>query len=78
MGATSYEAFENFQKWKYTLMTTVLFLLIANPYTYTLVNKLLGKIVKIAGPTGCPTSSGLLVHALVFTLLLRLLMELKI
>ena len=78
MGATSYEAFENFQKWKYTLMTTVLFLLIANPYTYTLVNKLFGKIIKIAGPTGCPTTGGLLVHTLVFTLLLRLLMELKV
>ena len=78
MGATSYEAFENFQKWKYTLMTTILFLLSANPYTYTLVNKLFGKIIKIAGPTGCPTTGGLLVHALVFTLLLRLLMELKV
>jgi hypothetical protein len=78
MGETSYQAFENMQKWKYTLITTVIFLLIANPFTYSLVNKLLGKIVKIAGPTGCPTKAGLLVHALVFTLLLRLVMEIKV
>ena len=38
---------ESLQKWKYTLITTVIFLVIASPYTYMLVNKILGGLVKI-------------------------------
>ena len=49
---------ESAQKWKYTLITTVIFLIIANPYTYMIVNYLLGRLVKIASPTGCPTTAG--------------------
>jgi threonine/homoserine/homoserine lactone efflux protein len=69
---------DNLKKWKYTLITTVIFLLIANPYTYMIVQSLLGKFIKIASPSGCPTIAGLLVHAVVFTLLLRLVMDLKV
>lgn len=65
----------NYDKWKYTLQTTILFLIVVNPLTYKLVNMLIGKFVKIASNKGCPTIAGMLVHALVFTLLLRLLME---
>lgn len=61
-------------KWRYTLYTTVLFLLIANPYAYKLVQKVLGKFVRIINQNGCPTTKGLLVHALVFTLILRVIM----
>ena len=52
-------ASSNLQKWKYTLITTVIFLLIANPYTYQLVQAVLGKFIKIANPAGCPTIAGL-------------------
>jgi hypothetical protein len=72
------EELTSIKKWKYTLMTTIIFLIIANPYTYILVNSLLGKFVKIASSTGCPTTAGLLIHAVVFTLLLRGVMELKV
>jgi hypothetical protein len=66
----------NADKWRYTLMTTVLFLIIVNPYTYKLVQGLLGGLCKIADPkTGCPTMCGILVHAVVFTLILRYVME---
>lgn len=68
----------NMDKWKYTLYTTILFLIVVNPLTYKLVNMILGKIAKIADKSGCPTIVGMLVHAVVFTLLLRGLMELKI
>lgn len=68
----------SFQKWKYTLITTLIFLIIANPYTYSLVNSLLGKFVKIASPSGCPTAAGLTIHAIVFTLILRGIMEFNI
>ena len=66
------------KKWKYTLITTIIFLIVANPYTYILVNSLLGKLVKIASPVGCPTTAGLLLHAVVFTLLLRWVMNWKL
>jgi hypothetical protein len=79
MGASNTESnLESLQKWKYTLITTVIFLIIANPYTYIVVNYLLGKLIKIASPTGCPTTAGLLIHAAVFTLILRYIMDLKI
>ena len=62
-------------KWRYTLYTTIVFLIIANPYAYKMVQKLLGGIVKIASSDGCPTWTGLLVHAIVFTLILRWMMN---
>ena len=66
----------NFDKWRYTLMTTVLFLCIVNPYTYRFVQSLLGGICKIADPrSGCPTMCGIIVHAIAFTFILRWLME---
>jgi hypothetical protein len=66
----------NQDKWRYTLMTTVLFLIIVNPATYKITNSLFGKLLgKIANPsTGCPTSTGIVLHAVVFTLLLRAMM----
>tara|TARA_Y100000992_G_scaffold292635_1_gene250361 strand:- start:387 stop:752 length:366 start_codon:yes stop_codon:yes gene_type:complete len=68
----------NLDKWKYTLITTVLFFIVINPYTYKFVHFLLKRFFKIADKTGCPTFAGVLVHTLVFTLLLRGLMELKL
>jgi len=69
----------NMDKWKYTLITTFLFLIIVNPATYKLVNGLLGKVVgKISSKDGCPTILGIMVHAVVFTLLLRGMMDLNL
>ncbi len=66
-------------KWKYTLITTVVFLIIANPFTYKWMDRLLQNIgVKVANSNGCPTLVGLLIHALVFTLILRYMMDLPI
>mgnify|MGYP001180121750 CR=1 FL=1 len=65
-------------KWRYTLYTTILFLIIVNPMTYKLVNMLLGSLVKICDSKGCPTYAGILIHAIVFTFLLRYMMDLDI
>lgn len=67
-------------KWRYTLITTVLFLIIVNPMTYKLTNKLFSKIFgSLANASsGCPSMLGIGIHAVVFTLLLRLLMDMKI
>lgn len=70
---------QNSDKWKYTLLTTIIFIIVASPKTYKVVNKLLGGIIgKIANADGCPTTLGLLVHAVVFTLILRYVMDVKI
>jgi hypothetical protein len=69
----------NFDKWRYTLYTTIIFLIIVNPYTYKLVNSLLKSVVgKIADGSGCPTTVGILIHAVVFTIILRYMMDLDL
>ncbi len=61
----------NEKKWLYTLYTTVIFILVANPYTYLLVNSLVGGV---SNAKGCPTTFGFILHVIVFTLILRAIM----
>ena len=65
-------------KWRYSVYSALVFLLISNPYAYILVNKLLGNFVKISSPNGCPTMTGLFIHAVVFAVIIRVMMELDI
>ena len=67
---------KNGEKWRYTLYTTFVFLLVVNPLTYKLTNQLFSKLFgKIASSNGCPTMGGILLHAIVFTLVLRYMMD---
>ena len=50
----------------------VAFFLIANPMTYKITRSLAGGI---ASPEGLPTQVGVLLHAIVFVLLVKLLMR---
>lgn len=69
----------SFDKWRFTLYTTVLLLILFNPWMYLFVNRLLGSLIgTIANKEGCPTVLGFIVHAVVFTLLLRGLMNMNI
>ena len=62
-------------KWKYTLQTTFILLLLFNPWAFKLVNSLVSPLVgPIATSSGCPNFMGLIIHAIVFTLVLRLKM----
>ena len=55
------------QKQSATLQAVLLFFLISNPFTYRLTNSLLSGLVgRLADPSGCPTSLGILVHSIVF------------
>jgi hypothetical protein len=65
-------------KWKYSLYSAIVFLLISSPYTYMLMNSLFGSVVAVSSSAGCPTIVGLLLHALVFMLIIRGMMELDI
>lgn len=69
-------------KWKYSVIAGILFFVIANPHVYKAVDKIVGSVLgktigKIAGPGGCPTMVGLIVHSVVYILATRLLMDAK-
>jgi hypothetical protein len=66
-------------KWRYTFYTTIILLILFNPWTYKLVNKLLSNFVgAIASKDGCPTLLGFGIHAVIFTIIIRLLMDMNI
>jgi hypothetical protein len=61
-----------------SLQAALLFLIVANPATYRLVQMIFGGLFKVANSaTGCPSAMGLLLHAVVFGLLSYGLMMLK-
>jgi hypothetical protein len=63
------------QKQAATLQAVLLFFIIANPFTYRLTNSLLGGLIgRLSDPSGCPTSTGLIVHSVVFGLIVYGLM----
>ena len=55
------------QKMWISLLSGLLFFIVANPETFKFVRKILGDW--ISSPTGCPTVAGLWVHAFVYFLL---------
>ena len=62
----------NAEKWKYTLCTTLLFVLISSPMLYNFTTSVSG--LTLSTGDGAPTPLGQVVHSLVFTLLLRAMM----
>jgi hypothetical protein len=66
-------------KWQITLFSAFIFLLVIHPFTYKVTQKLLGGFLgKIAESNGCPTTRGLALHTLVYILLVRGSMDLKL
>lgn len=63
------------QKLMVSLGSAALFVLVNLPQTYGLTDKLLGGLVGPLAKGGCPTTVGLLVHAVVFYLLSKLSMN---
>jgi hypothetical protein len=58
-----------------SVISGLTFFIVANPETFRLVRQVLGP--KIATPTGCPSTMGLLVHTVVFILVVWGMMNLK-
>lgn len=66
-------------KWQITFFSAFLFLLVVNPYTYQLTQRLLGTLVgRLADGNGCPTWLGLFIHTIVYILLVRGSMDLHL
>ena len=62
----------SYMKWKISVFSAFIFILVINPYTYMLTQNLLGGILgKIAETNGCPTRRGLILHTIVYILLVR-------
>ena len=57
-------------KAKYSIYTTLIFFLIANPETYKIMQKFLGPWITIANEGGCPTPGGFFFHTALFFLVL--------
>lgn len=57
-----------------SLYCAVLFLLVASPMMYRLTDRLTSAVGLETSVDGCPNLAGLVLHALVFGLLVRLLM----
>jgi len=58
-----------------SLISGLTFFIVANPETFRLVRRVLGP--RIATPTGCPSTMGLLVHTVVFVLVVWGMMNLR-
>lgn len=62
-------------KWTVSIMSGILFLLVSSPYMFSLTNNITSRIgMDISNKVGCPNMAGLLLHASVYTVLLRILM----
>ena len=66
------------QKWRISLFSAVLFLMVVHPMTYELTNSLLSPVLGLLADNGCPTTVGLAVHTIVFILLVRYSMDVDI
>jgi hypothetical protein len=62
-------------KFKYSIYSALVFFLVSNPETYKLTSSILGNWV--AGPSGCPSPSGLFIHTAVFIALIFFLMKIR-
>ena len=62
-----------------TIQSVIIFLIVSLPFTYKITNSILGNIIgKLADPSGCPTTLGLIIHAIVFGLIVYALMVINI
>ena len=55
---------------KQVILAVVLFYVVSNPATYKLVDSFIGSCIRIT-KNGSPTSSGLLIHTLLFGAILQ-------
>lgn len=63
------------EKWKNSLLSGVIFLVLNLPATYKLTDGILGSLTRTSNFEGCPTTSGLILHTIVFIVVIRLLMD---
>lgn len=66
-------------KWRYSFYTLLVFILVVNPLTYKIINRILVKMFgKIAEIKGSPNMLGLLTHSIIFLLIVRYIMDMNL
>jgi hypothetical protein len=74
-----YRMTDSSKKWQISIFSAFIFIVVIHPYTYLFTQKVLGGLLgKLADSSGCPTTRGLLLHTLVYILLVRGSMDLKL
>lgn len=69
----------SYKKWQISIFSAFIFILVVNPYTYKFTQNVFGgSLGKIAEANGCPTTLGLALHTIVYTLLVRGSMDMKL
>lgn len=69
----------SYKKWQISIFSAFIFILVVNPYTYIFTQKALGGVLgKISDSSGCPTTLGLFIHTIVYILLVRGSMNLRL
>lgn len=66
---------DNFDKWKYSVYSLVIFVIVTNPYTYKLTNIIFTNFNLTTTIKKCPSTFGLILHSIVFLILMRVIME---
>ena len=61
-------------KLKYSLYSTLVFFLFANPETYHVMQNIVGKFITITTDSGAPTATGFFVHSGMFFVTMLMLM----
>ena len=70
---------DSIRKWQISAFSLFLFVLVTNPITYKITDRFLGGFLgRIADAMGSPTRVGYILHAIVFLLLVRYSMELRL
>ena len=70
-------SFGNNEKLKNSIWAGIIFLILNLPATYNLTNNIFGSLTPISNFDGCPTTSGLILHSLVFIVIIRLMMDMN-
>ena len=65
-------------KWRYTLYTVIVFIVLANPYSYSFLDSLTKGLLKKSNTNNSPNMLGFVISTIVFTFVIRWMMDLDI
>ena len=65
-------------KWRYTLYTVIVFIVLANPYSYSFLDSLTKGLLKKSNTNNSPNMLSFVISTIVFTFVIRWMMDLDI
>jgi hypothetical protein len=66
-------------KWRFTFYTIIILVILFNPWAYKFTDSLLYDLTgHISNKEGYPTILGFIIHIIIFTLIIRYLMDMNI